>query len=357
MPFLKEYLPILKLKQGEITAMKRLKLPLKVGVSPIFDAWPIDMAGKRATKIGYCASLTARLHQLLPIKNFDVLFVDPYFAIEGAPSETPKQVCDALFHVPHSKKTHTQLPAPVYRPSTPTSAFGSMDAAAQREGWALVRIRLADTSDPNLPTFLSSLTGRLGTKCKLGLVVDAERRVSTPVSAYASAYISEFQASIDAYEWDKIVVASGSMPPNYAGLTKPGAEYDRYDFVFLEEMEKTISQPVALSDYGPISPEFEELGFSNPTIAAKIKYLIGKNKWFIAREGVTNRLGGSLAEYVKCAQTITSKPFFAGKGYSWAEDRLLDASTKNEAGQHVTWVSVACVRHITKTAEDVSILP
>ena len=152
MPFLKEYLPILKLKQGEITAMKRLKLPLKVGVSPIFDAWPIDMAGKRATKIGYCASLTARLHQLLPIKNFDVLFVDPYFAIEGAPSETPKQVCDALFHVPHSKKTHTQLPAPVYRPSTPTSAFGSMDAAAQREGWALVRIRLADTSDPNLPT-------------------------------------------------------------------------------------------------------------------------------------------------------------------------------------------------------------
>lgn len=357
MPFVKEYLPILKMKQGEITAMKRLKLPLKSRLSPIFDAWPVDMAGKRAAKIGYCASITARLHQLLPIRNFQTLFVDPFFAIEGAPSETPTEVCDALFHVPHAKKKVTQLPAPVYRPTTPASAFSSMDKAAAREGWALVRIRLADTSDPNLPTFLKSLVGRLEGKCKIGLVIDAERRVSKPVSAYATAYISEFQASIDAHTWDRIVVASGSMPPNFSDLTKPGVEYERYDFTFFEEMEKKIPHPVSLSDYGPISPEFEELSFSNPTIAAKIKYLIGKDRWFVAREGVTNRLGGSLAEYVKCAKTIVAKPFFAGQGYSWAEDRLLDAAIKNEAGQHVTWVSVACVRHITKTAEDVSNLP
>lgn len=358
MPFHKEYYPILKLKQGEITALKRLKLKNGRAVNPIIDAWPVEMKSARAIAAGYCALITAKMHQLLPINGLGQIFVDPYVAIEKAPHEPPGDVCDALFHVTHKVKKVTRGTAPVYRLNTPSTAYASMDKAAIREKRALIRLQLADANDPNLTTFVSDILRRLSGHCKVGLIIDAERRVGTPVSAYAVAYEAAFRKVIALYAWNELVIASGSMPPNLPTLSKPGGQYPRLDFSFLEEMEKILKQPVALGDYGTVSPEFADLAFDNPAIAAKIKYLVGKNEWFIAREGVTNRLGGSLAEYVKCANTIKGKStFFAGKGYSWAEDRILEAANKAEAGQHVTWVSVGWVRHITRTADDVAKLP
>ncbi len=356
---IKNYVPILRPKQGELWAIRDLSEDARKRITPFFDIHRVPIvSGKKDKSLDeHLGSIFKRLCSVWPANR--VFFWDMY-SIE--PFERLKDGTHPVFGLGKVFSINKMTSIPTIgtdRDGPYLEAIRNLlDKGMARS--ICVRI-LADDLETPAEAFEELRVILIKLKIPLSechLLVDNKTVQETQIEDIVDM-VSQFTNVGDINVWKSFTFSSGSFPVNMAGLALnsvsrvPRVELNLWKA--LVRAEPLIGRSPNFSDYGILNPEKPEVDAARIRAGGKIRYATKKD-WIIFK-GHPLHKGDKYNQYRDLSRKAIRSPEYCGIGYSWG-DEYLDKCSKGAVGTGnlPMWVRVDTNHHLTLVGEQISTL-
>lgn len=345
------YLPNLKAKLGECTALKTVRVPVRAGMTPICITPPA----------GYDHELGRYLRPLEHLQQFGkrlagwgggFVFVDAT-RVDDAKHRSAVET-HPLTELLERARLHGAQACPVI-PLTPSAEY---EAAVKR--FALfeerfpvcLRLSAGDLETKTLTRDIDQLLMRIGVvRERVAVLFDFQHIVFPPepaaLDAFTDLLIDRINRFAGLHEWLTIAVAVTSFPQEFKKL-KAGdiGRYPRTDWAIYRalfaEQHRLLRMP-AYSDYAVENLEFPVLGPASPT--AQFRYTAIKE--YLLIKGPSTKIEGYEAIF-DVAKRVVALPEFKGPTFSDGNAYIANLALALEGtGNAAMWRWASTDHHLT----------
>ncbi|WP_366509754.1 hypothetical protein [Mesorhizobium sp.] len=342
------YVPILRWKQGERTALNNLRAAARVNVVPLIviaqgnygDTKPPRAAPKNPPKSSPVTASDALAKQISDAWGPTKLFIDA----SDLPGSPTVHHLDNIRASANSANLHL-VPSTRYLAPPAYHAAVTRMIAADRRGAAL-RISLAE-----LTTAPTSIANWYCPVAETDLIIDLGGSVASVLALGAPAFAA-FRALHQGASWRSVTVAGGNIPATLTGYTVgqtmlPRTELDLWNALNAYGLGYTLH----FGDYATIGPDASTDNIPGP-VPINAKYT--PDGQFQIFHGVKTKGPGAIpreTQYRNYAAAISRFPRRTPLGNCWG-DLTIDAIANvpgTSPGSPASWVGYCVNRHIELT--------
>ena len=357
------YIPILRWKAAEYSALKEIHPDDKKNIRPLIEfimpqLTNTDMEknkGKDTTDIArdkFTEKLPSNLEKIAECCGQNMLFIDTQLIDGKIRFESLKKIID------FGKKRGLFL-SPVIYIMPITSSESDMEVRkyaatyAKESGNGLcIRITKShleeDTMTQNLQKFI--VDNKLDPK-NIDIIIDLKLIESENITINKE----KIHSISEMHPWRTFAVASGAFPKDLTKFEKHDDHpVKRYDYLLWKNLSKDMNRNLSFSDYTIQHPEYiKPIPGANPS--ASVRYTL-EDKWLIKRgEGLRNKEGAGHRQYLAHAQVLTKQDVFKGKNFSAGDAYIAEIAHQNKKpGNPKTWLQAGINHHITLTARQIA---
>ncbi len=356
----KHYVPILRWKQAERVALKKLGSEDKAGMTPLVEVPPEALEvgsalGAASVGLGLCKVAD----EVLGSWGDGKLFLDLGLVERGIRASGGAHPVTALFDAGRS----------LYPSFIPVTALGRDLAYQEAVGSVIaldelgmcLRLRGSELRRPGLADEILQLLGRFDLKYEnVDLLVDYGVVADSPPNFTEACDLLPALA-----RWRTFTVASGAFPKNLSAIRPPGEHVlTRRDWLAWRDQVTTqpLSRLPSFGDYAIQHPIHDPPIYDDgpPNISASIRYA-AEDHWVIMRgEGIRNDDGPGPEQWPANAMLLRERPEFSGSSFSYG-DRYIEEMADNmengglpKNGNSTTWLRAGLNRHLTLTVRQIA---
>ncbi|MBN3135804.1 beta family protein [Pectobacterium punjabense] len=125
---------------------------------------------------------------------------------------------------------------------------------------------------------------------------------------------------------------------------------ERREMVVWKTLLEESTERLIFADYGVRNPSAVDDVHSKHT-NGKIRYTIN-NRYFVAR-GHSKQKGNKGDQIYDLAKVIVASPHYLGVGFSWGDEKIFDCTLKKFKGRAQDWISYDTNHHISYVVEEI----
>lgn len=350
------YLPLLKSKAGEFTALSKLFPKHKEKIIPLFDITKLEFDHsdneKPKTLADHVNSFCKKV-----LKSW---FANPFFVdtslinderIEG------KHPLECIYEILAEKDV---TPMPVIYPSS-TEEYRTVIVGLMRSYFIEnvgIRVTIEDVTRPSFEVTLEELLSDIGIEadeCHLVLdLKDADFSKYEDFSDAIADVIVDFPLIDD---WKSFTVAGGAFP-SISTIKEvdspklvPRNDWRFYNTLLPKLEAAGTTRNVNFGDYSIVSPSYFEFNPKIMSTSANIRYTL-KNNWYVVK-GTKLKKSIDFQQYFGQAQKIATSRYYAGERFSDGDAHIKKcAAKKTTTGNANTWIAVGTNHHFTRVITD-----
>lgn len=312
------YVPSLKSKRGERSALNELSSSVKKKIKPIYNLISIEHAARLSS-----GSAFIDLHPNLVSGGVDLelVFQQIFSAIRN------KSELTTVIKHGYSQKFLSNI-----KPYILNCENG-------------VALRIPNAYLSSLGTDLISIKSALGLKAEQVDVIIDFGQVNEVVLGLINAISANIKAQLKDLKVRNVIILSSAFP---IGLSVPKdsiSELPRSDFLLFKGIRKQLPR-IILGDYGADDPDDPQVN-TRRIIVPTIRYT-RDSCWKIIRGHYDPAMPYDYSQYSDLARVVRSSDFYTGKDYSWGDNKI-DSCARRECGNGSpeVWVKMAMNHHIT----------
>lgn len=356
------YIPILKIKRAELTAISQLAAPIKSKILPLFEIEPValdpdtDEPDKTYNELldGFDKKISSSCSGISYV-YLDGLWIDERFISTGDiyPIENAiNQLRAAGIRV-----------VPVSSPRRSHNYLAAIDRLVQDE--VCLRLNTVDLANPQL---ISSYITRLGLPLSsIDVVIDLGDNYSEEGFSSGNDYIlaNGLINNLNCLnQFRKVALAGGSFPVDLSNIPLGVFSQKRYEWILWQQLytRGELLRSVIYSDYGIQHPNYTRLATRFPSVTASIRYT-GHNDFWVYRGKVANQFGyeqyGAHCQALVVHAEYSQPPFSVGDGeidtYATTYSQYLSNPTGSyKFGNPEVWRRIGQNHHITKVVDQLA---
>ncbi len=360
---MREYVPILKAKQGELWALRAMPAPVRSRVTPLLELvcppWDAEAEVFKKGLDDHLASVAQQIGVAWPMGRdlwVDTLWLDTEYDTSDSRS-CIERFCELAR--PHSRVV------PVAGLARTEAHVAGVAAAHARDGrGAVLRLELEDFElDGAISDSIDRWLVEVGASPEsVDLVLDLAA-ITGEVAAALRLSLSALMAEIPHMErWRSFVLAAGAFPESLAvPLVMPHSleRLRRHDLVLWERTQTmNLSRRPVFGDYAishPVPPD-PRLDPRRMTMTAAVRYCHERD-WLIAKEGLLSKKE-TFQQFRAASAAIMKAPEWCG-GDHCDGCRAIEKCADGEGGtgNQSTWRRVGTEHHIAQTVRQLSSRP
>jgi hypothetical protein len=346
------YLPVLRWKKGEWSALRTLVTEDRQDITPILELPPSQLATPRRIQDSPGQLLLAITERISTAWGNAPILVDlkllpRAFRIDGA---------HPWLSFAQTSRAAGLSVIPTISPASSASERQAIleVARADRRG-ICIRIPYRGVGADGIGQLTTTIARELNCKAEdTNLIIDYGYVESSPNYSGLLARIPRLT------RWRTLTILSGAFPENLARFSVGNHSQPRHDWnawsAQLARKRARLPRCPAYGDYTTQHAEFREpVPGANPT--ASIRYTTDDH-WLIMRgEGLRNENGPGHAQYPGHAMLLRKRAEYCGPGFS-AGDKYVSATADNPAhpGNATTWLSAGVNHHLVFAARQLASL-
>lgn len=353
-----QYVPILKSRAGELTALERLSAKTKKNILPLIEVADIPWdfkSNKQAKTLNQHVEKFADKLEKSWGTNQRLLIDLPPSLFDGKVNSGDhllKHLCEqgrgkALKLVPvtglgRGKAYNTEL----------------RDACTTDKNGACIRLESSDLANPKLEDALDAVLKDIGVNAgDVDLILDFKEILPSQENMVLLALQQASSALPKIKEWRSITFAASSFPKDLSGIGAneivriPRTEWKIW--LAMHADKKRFPTTFGFGDYAISHPVMNEVDPRIIRMSANIRYTL-ENEWLILKGKSVRGTGYGQYSNPLSSNLIKMKEY-KGSSYS-AGDQYIHDCAKNKAtsGNMTTWRFVGVNHHVTLAAEQIS---
>lgn len=356
------YIPILKAKRAEYSAITQLDPLAKSKIIPLFEIEPTPLDpdtevpdktynellvdfGKKISRA--CAGINGIYLDGILIEEQFINASDTYPIINAI----------------NQARTEGMHVIPVSSPTRSPSYLSAINLLIQGE--ICLRLTVTDLANPQL---IDAYISRLGIpKNSIDILIDLrdlltdDSLLSGRSQMLALGLINNLN-NLHAYR--KIILAAGSFPVDLSQIAVGTYSQSRLEWILWQSLYTSgeLSRFVIYSDYGIQHPDYTRLATRFPSVTASVRYT-GDNDFWVFRGKKANQYGYD--QYGAHSQNIVAHNEYSGKKFCQGDKEiddyanvyaqyLLNPSTDYKFGSPEVWRKIGQNHHITKVIDQLA---
>lgn len=353
------YLPILKAKDGEFTALAKLNFTIRNWACPLIEItqpeYDMEAKSKPDTLEEHLKKLCTKISKKWP---YDNAFIDIDLIRDDLVNNlTSFEYIYNQFHVSRF------YPRPVIRIDSPGTVLDGLSAIIKTYQMQSIGIRITIDDvvsidfDKNLGTLLEKINL---TSQQCHLILDFQNSNFSELEDFTDGVISLLETFPNFSEWRTFTVCGGAFPAT--NLIKQGvSEIPRGDWMFYKTLvrklgNESFSRELNYGDYSMIAPGHFEFDYTKMSRSANIRYT-HNDVWFVIK-GKALKKSEDYRQYVTQAGDIISSQYFLGDNFSEGDHHIVECSAgRTTPGDPKTWKWVGNNHHFTKVIKDLFASP
>lgn len=352
------YVPLLKGKEGEFSALEALKAKVKIAVRPLIEVpgVPFDFATEAPARSldDHLANLAERLFKCWGDRE---LYIDlPWFG-EDENLRDGRVAFQAVLE--DCRQTGVKA-IPVVSPRTsPRGIRAVADYAGQNNLGVCFRLSIDDFGDEqDIDSEIERLVREIDPvrPDSIDIIADLQDLGSQQTRAVLLARsVLSLLPALD--QWRTIILAAASFPEDLS-------EVDAATFSNLPRLEWQLWQSLkarpghlkrrdlVFGDYAISHPQPKELDPRTMRMSASIRYTT-TDHWLVAKGRNVRQYG--FDQYFDLCKKLVAHEDFLGRDFSWADKYISDCAEGTVGpGNATTWRKVGTNHHITLVTRDLA---
>ena len=318
------YLPMIKTKAGEITALTNLAAATKDRVLPVFHVTS-TVTPNFARALGNAWS--ARL-----------------LTVDGSFSFNTTGNINTFTSVLGGIRQHGARAYPSVSIDAPAALRSAAAGLVNNEG-VMVRTPLASLGA--VQTWLAAQGWQAG---DVDLVIDVGHIAALPINLLAQMVGTAIHTSIGAVSpYRSVTMSAASAPKDHGELPRGRSNVPRLDWALWQQVSPQIPFQLDYGDYCTGHPDLTEppgVAMASATVSARYA---GASNWLVIKGHSTGGAQGQpmAQQYAGHAEHYVADPEFGGLPHCWADGRIsaIQAGTAT-SGNRRSWSEIALNRHI-----------
>lgn len=358
------YVPILKTKRAEFSAITQLTPSVKSKIIPLFEIEPVpldpdtDVPNKTYDILlnGFDRKLAAACANI-PFIYIDGILIDEQFIDAGDTYPITNAITQARMAGLHV--------VPVSSPTRTVSYLREIDSLVQGE--VCLRLTTIDLANPQL---VSAYISRLNISHQnIDVVIDLRDSVSEESwqsgrsKMLALGLINNLQ-NLNSFR--RVILAAGSFPVDLSQISIGVHCQPRFEWHLWQNLCRgaELARGVIYSDYGVQHPDYTRLATRFPSVSASVRYT-GNDDFWVFRGQVANQYGYD--QYGAHAQAIVAHREYSGAAFSVGDQDINDYAVTHaqylqnplpthKFGSAEVWRRIGQNHHITKVVDQLASL-
>lgn len=357
-----KYLPALKAKMGELTALNYLDPKIKTEICPLLEipsvSW--DYSEDKPSK-----PIKSHLKDVISAieKNWNKDFFLDFS--DNLQIEAIENGIDLLssFKEEAKDKNINYIPTIDFDKNMDENYINSLkEIQEEKQKGLCLRIKYSDLEDvvePSKFEELLSLTKIPTSEIDLILDFGSINSYDSDKTLYLATRLVLSSIPMIS-EWRTISVLASSFPFTLSGIPKntirPMNRVEWLSWVRLYEKKDKLERLPIYGDYSISHPEVVEIDPRVMSMSASIRYS-SIEEWIIVK-GESIKIGG-FKQFPTLSKKLTLLPDYSGKDFSWGDGRIYDYAnaTDDKSGNATTWRSIGNNHHFTLVTNQISNLP
>lgn len=337
------YIPVLKWKAGEQTAMRNLTPEVKHNILPLLEVVDVSVRTGGGLSKPVKEHLTHAAIQMEKCWGTSApLLLDTSLLPTGREVEGASPLAYVL------EQAHARSVQAVPVVSTNLTVRDLREVARVGLDFGIaIREPLGNVVKPAFSANLSRTLKTLGVAPgQVDFVLDVREVGEGNRDALAYAVESALRKLPATTEWRSLTVAAAAFPVNLAGM-KPGLhQLPRADWSLWTSLSDLPRLP-GFGDYAIAHPDMPELDMSKVKVSASIRYTAPDS--FVVARGrvVTDDRHGGYGQFNTLSADLMSHTSFAGASFSWGDSFIATCADGGPTGNLTTWRQVGTNHHIT----------
>lgn len=356
------YIPILKTKRAEFTALSQLDSSIKSKVIPLLEIEPIPLdPDTDIPEKTYNDMLTGFEQKIasscdgIPTIFLDGVLIEEQFIDSG-------DIYPIINAVNQARKSGVRV-IPVTSPTrTPTyqAAINSL-----LKGEVCLRLTTTDLANPQL---ISTYVTAIGlAHNNIDVIIDlrdmiTEDNINSGLSKMLAIGLVNNLPNVLNYR--TLTLAAGSFPMDLSNISVGVYSQGRFEWMLWKDLHISgeLVRPIIYSDYGVQHPDYARLATRFPSATASIRYT-GNDDFWVFRGQVARRYG--YEQYGAHSQRIVVHSEYSGAKFCTGDKEIEDyAKTYTQYLQNPTgnykfgspevWRRIGQNHHITKVVDQLS---
>lgn len=349
----KFYLPILKAKAGEFTALKKLDPSIKSWVYPMFEITQIEYDNETDSTANTVEEHLVKLvKKITNCWGHNKCFVD----VDLIKNETilNQSALEGLYSL---LAINDIYPTPVARLNMPESLSNGIVSILGKHAIKeiAIRITIEDIDSPDFEEELNRLLGVISVSPdNCHMVFDLMDSDFSEIENFSDGIVGIIDRFPYMDNWKSFTLAGGSFP--VTGKLKEGqqqiprGDWSLYKTVVSKLVASGMQAQINFGDYSIVAPGHFTYDPIKMQTSANIRYT-HNNSWLVIK-GKSLKLYG-YNQYFDISRTIKNSTFFLGQNYSEGDNHLFKCSPGvTTTGNPQTWKWVGNNHHITKVVND-----
>lgn len=349
----KEYVPILKWKRGERTALEKLNHHLKHHMTPLLEIQPIPYDFKKGD---FKKSLDEHLANIgVTVKESwgleKPIFVDAFTIYDNEDFDSDTKLLNDKHPLEFIVESIESNDTPVV-PVTGLLRYPEFNTAIKRvvdtfQRGVCIRLTSDDLADLEaLKSDLEQLTKDLNlSKNAVDIVLDYKHVNDKQRTALLQNLILVIAQFPFLHEWRTFTISATSIPRTLGISTNSTGSITRTEWLVYKQIKNSgLSRIPSFSDYNINNPDFVNIDPRFMKIAAGVKYTI-PNEFLIHRGSVIKNNG--FGQMTAITQALIQHKDYAGPSFSYGDQYIFDCAHGGATGSPEYWVIVGVNHHLT----------
>ncbi|QYM91249.1 beta family protein [Dickeya zeae] len=358
------YVPILKTKRAEFSAITQLASQVKSSIAPIFEIEPVPLdPDTDVPEKTYNSLLDGFGRKLLSsCTDINIIYIDGLLIDE--------RFIDPVDYPPMANAVNQARTAglhviPVSSPTRTTSYLNQIDSLIQNE--VCLRLTMTDLANPQL---VSGYITRLRIPYEnIDVVIDLRDTISNGAFESGQSYmlaLGLINNLTNLNKFRRVILSAGSFPVDLSEISVGVYSQPRFEWLLWQQLYRSndLERKIIYSDYGVQHPDYTRLATRFPSVSASVRYT-GNDDFWVFRGKSANQYGYD--QYGSHSQSIVSHPEYSGQQFSAGDQDIFNyasvyashiqsPSPNNKFGSPEVWRRIGQNHHITKVVEQLASL-
>lgn len=352
----KHYVPILKGKMGEYSALHHLDQAIRGSLTPLIEVPPIEWdfdADQPSKSIdqqldGIGPKLANAWPESRPLFLDLVSLADEGLLVDGT---------HPLTHTINAAREQGVLAIPVTGVRRDAPYQAAVRSAAEQDGNGIcVRLQEPDFENPSgLAAQLTELFGSFGSPPAVDIVIDFGELPRDHTRPFTMAVRSVLSSLPLVQDWRTVTFAGSSFPQNLSDVQPGTSDLPRAEWRIWESLV-TGGHPLpripTFGDYAIAHPIIGDVDFRFMRISAQIRYTTD-NDWLIVKGRSVREYGHE--QFYDLCRLLVARPEYRGPAFSWGDD-YIDRAARTEVtpGNPMIWRRIGTSHHLTHVVDQIS---
>jgi hypothetical protein len=352
------YVPILKGKMGEYSALKEVAPDIRDKITPLIEIppipWDYNNDAPSRTIDAHLSKVTDTLGDVWGENR--QLFMDLNFLEAGERMADGSHPLIWLFNDAGGKGLPLIPTTGLSRDRSYQTAVASI---ATEDGLGLCMRLESDELDDDLESNLENTLGQLRVDPgSVDLLIDLKEISATPEQTRFTfiSVVNIFKNLPKIDEWRSLILSGTSFPQTLSEFeANTESRVQRTEWLIWRSLfnyRAKLKRLPTFSDYTIVHPEPFEMDPRMMQLGAKVKYTTS-DAWIIIK-GQSIRRAGASQTHSLC-QYLVGLPDYRGENFSWGDKCIFDcANTRTGPGNQTTWVRVGVSHHIAFVVDQIA---